>query len=74
MTMRRIALLAGLGILAISLPATAAPTLPGSTDVRTVTPDFMQLAQNRTRQISEERGGLFKKMKQPKRKGKKKRM
>ena len=59
MTISRIALLAGLGMLAMTLPATAAPTASGSTDVRIAKPDPMQLAQavNRTRQINEERGG-----------------
>jgi hypothetical protein len=57
----RVALLAGLGLLAMTLPAAAAPTASGSTDVRTAKPDLMQLAQNRTRAISEARGGDYKK-------------
>jgi hypothetical protein len=53
----RAALLAGLGMVALTLPAGAAPSAPGvtGTDVRTAK-DTMQLAQR-----SEERGGNFKK-------------
>jgi hypothetical protein len=72
MKISRIALLAGLGMLAMTLPTTAAPTLSSSTDVRTAKPDLMQVVQNRTREINEARGGLFKKAKKPKKKGKKK--
>jgi hypothetical protein len=61
MRISRIALLAGLGMLAMTLPTAAAPTASGSTDVRTAKPDLMQVAQNRTRQINEQRGGLYKK-------------
>jgi hypothetical protein len=61
MKISRIALLAGLGMLAMTLPTAAAPTVSGSTDVRTAKPDLMQLAQNRTRAISEARGGDYKK-------------
>jgi hypothetical protein len=74
MKISRIALLAGLGMLAMTLPTAAAPTLPGSSDVRTAKPDLMQLAQNRTRQIAEERGGLYKPKKAKKKKKGKKRM
>jgi hypothetical protein len=63
MKISRIALLAGLGMLAMTLPATAAPTVSGSTEVRTAKPELMQLAQNRTRAISEARGGDYKKKK-----------
>jgi hypothetical protein len=68
MKISRIALLAGLGMLAIALPASAAPTVSGGTDVRTAKPDLMQLAQNRTRAISEARGGDYKKAKKKKKK------
>lgn len=72
MTISRIALLAGLGMLAMTLPAAAAPTASGSTDVRTANPDAVQVAQavNRTRQINEERGGLYKAKKAKKKKAK----
>jgi hypothetical protein len=68
MKISRIALLAGLGMLAMTLPTSAAPTVSGSTDVRTAKPELMQLAQNRTRAISEARGGDYKKAKKPKKK------
>jgi hypothetical protein len=71
MKISRIALLAGLGMLAMALPASAAPTVSGSTDVRTAKPDLIQVAQNRTRAISEARGGDYKKAKKPKTKKKK---
>jgi hypothetical protein len=73
MIISRIALLAGLGILAMTLPAAATPTASGSTDVRTAKPDLTQVAQavNRTRQINEERGGLYKSKKAKKKKAKK---
>jgi hypothetical protein len=71
MKISRIATLAGLGMLVMTLPTTAAPALSGSSDVRAAKPELMQLAQNRTRQIAEERGGLYKK-KAKKKKGKKK--
>jgi hypothetical protein len=71
MKISRIALLAGLGMLAMALPASAAPTVSGSTDVRTAKPDLIQVAQNRTRAISEARGGDYKKAKKPKKKKKK---
>jgi hypothetical protein len=73
MKISRIALLAGLGMLAMTLPTSAAPTVSGSTDVRTAKPELMQLAQNRTRAISEARGGDYKKAKKPKKKKKAKR-
>jgi hypothetical protein len=66
----RIALLAGLGMLAMTLPTAAASMASGSIEVRTAKPELMQLAQNRTRQIAEERGGLYKK--KARKKGKKK--
>jgi hypothetical protein len=74
MTISRIALLAGLGMLAITLPAAASPTASGSTDARTAKNDLMQVAQavNRTRQINEERGGLYKSKKAKKKKAKRK--
>jgi hypothetical protein len=74
MKISRIALLAGLGMLAMTLPAAATPTASASTDVRTANPDLMQVAQavNRTRQINEERGGLYKSKKAKKKKAKKK--
>jgi hypothetical protein len=73
MKISNIALLAGLGMLAMTLPAAAAPTATGSTDVRTTKPDLIQVAQNRTREINEQRGGLYKKAKKPKKKKKGKR-
>ena len=74
MTISRIALLTGLGMLAMTLPATASPTTSGSTDARTAKNDLMQVAQavNRTRQINEERGGLYKSKKAKKKKAKRK--
>jgi hypothetical protein len=73
MKISSIALLAGLGMLAVTLPAAAAPTATGSTDVRTTKPDLIQVVQNRTREINEQRGGLYKKAKKPKKKKKGKR-
>jgi hypothetical protein len=71
MKISHVALLAGLGMLAMTLPAAAAPAASGGTDVRTAKPDLLQVAQNRTRQIAEERGGLYKKKaKKPKKKKK----
>jgi hypothetical protein len=72
MKISRIALLAGLGMVAMTLPAAAAPVTTDSTDVRTAAPAYMQLAQvDATRAASEARGGDFK-AKKPKKKGKKK--
>ena len=71
MKISRIALLAGLGMLAMTLPTSAAPTVSGSTDVHAAKPGLMQLAQNRTRAISEARGGDYKKAKKAKKKKKK---
>ena len=53
----RAALLAGLGMVALTLPAGAAPSAPGvaGTDIRTTKDTSMQLAQR-----SEERGGNIK--------------
>jgi hypothetical protein len=56
----RAALLAGLGMVALTLPAAAAPVTSDSTDVRAAKPALMQLAQNATRAASEARGGDFK--------------
>jgi hypothetical protein len=73
MKISRIALLAGLGMVAMTLPAAAAPVATNSTDVRTAKPAYMQLAQmNATRAASEARGGDYKKAKKAKKKGKKK--
>jgi hypothetical protein len=73
MKISRIALLAGLGMIAIALPAAAAPVTTDGTDVRAAKPAYMQLAQmNATRAASEARGGDFKKAKKAKKKGKKK--
>jgi hypothetical protein len=73
MRVSRIALLAGLGMSAMILPAAAGPTAPGSTDVRIGRPDLVQVAQavNRTREINEARGGLYKSKKAKKKKAKK---
>ena len=61
MKITRIALLAGLGMVAMTLPAAAAPVATDSTDVRASKPAYMQLAQsNATRAASEARGGDFK--------------
>jgi hypothetical protein len=69
MKISRIALLAGLGMVAITLPAAAAPVATDSTDVRASKPAYMQLAQNATRAANEARGGDFK-AKKPKKKKK----
>jgi hypothetical protein len=72
MRMSRIALLAGLGMVAMTLPAAAAPVTTDSTDVRAAKPTYMQLAQvDATRAASELRGGDFKKPKKAKKKAKK---
>src|SRR5687768_736841 len=60
MKISRIALLAALGTVAMTLPAAAAPVTSDSTDVRASKPALMQLAQNATRAASEARGGDFK--------------
>ena len=61
MKMSRVALLAGLGMVAMTLPAAAAPVTTDSTDVRAAKPTYMQLAQvDATRAASELRGGDFK--------------
>ena len=71
MKMSRIALLAGLGMVAMTLPAAAAPETTDSTDVRAAKPTYMQLAQvDATRAASELRGD-FKKPKKAKKKAKK---
>jgi hypothetical protein len=63
----RAALIAGLGMVALTLPAGAAPSAPGATgtDIRSAK-DTMQVAQR-----SEERGGNFKKKSKKKKKMKK---
>jgi hypothetical protein len=72
----RAALLAGIGLVAVTLPAAAAPAVSGSTEIRTDQPAMIQLAQaNATRAASEARGGDYKakkKAKKPKKKKKKK--
>jgi hypothetical protein len=72
MKISRIALLAGLGMVAMTLPAAAAPVATDSTDVRAAKPAYMQLAQNQSRAAAEARGGDFKKAKKAKKKKKKK--
>jgi hypothetical protein len=59
----RAALIAGLGMVALTLPAGAAPSAPGvtGTDIGTAKDTSMQVAQR-----SEERGGNFKKKKKKK--------
>ena len=72
MKISHIALLAGLGMVAMAVPAAAAPAVSGSTDIRATQPVHMQLAQsNTTRAINEARGGDYK-AKKPKKKKKKK--
>jgi hypothetical protein len=67
MKISRIALLAGLGVVAMTLPAAAAPVSTDSTDARAAKPAYMQLAQsNATRAASEARGGDYKKAKKKK--------
>jgi hypothetical protein len=64
MKISRIALLAGLGTVAMTLPAAAARVATDGTDVRAASPAYMQLAQaNATRSANEARGGDFKKPK-----------
>jgi hypothetical protein len=70
MRISSIALLAALGTVAMTLPASAAPVVSGSTDARSAQPSLMQLAQISPRQINEARGGDFKKKKAKKKKGK----
>lgn len=75
MKISHIALLAGLGMVAVTVPAAAAPAVSGSTDVRATQPALIQLAQaNATRAANEARGGDYKakKPKKKKKKGKKK--
>jgi hypothetical protein len=58
-------------MVALTLPAAAAPVTTDGTDVRAAKPAYMQLAQmNATRAASEARGGDFKKAKKSKKKGK----
>ena len=71
MKISRIALIAGLGMVAMTLPAAAAPVATDSTDVRAPKPAYMQLAQNATRAASEARGGDFKARKKKAKKKKK---
>jgi hypothetical protein len=67
----RMALLAALGVVALALPAAAAPTSGQDTYVRAATPASMQLAQiNASRAANEARGGNFKSMKAKKKKKK----
>jgi hypothetical protein len=64
MKISRIALLAGLGTVAMTVPAAAAPVVTDGTDVRAGKPAYMQIAQtNTTRSANEARGGDFKKPK-----------
>jgi hypothetical protein len=71
MKIDQIALLAGLGMVAMTLPASAAPATTDSADVRAAKPAYTQLAQNATRAASEARGGDFKKPKKAKKRQKK---
>jgi hypothetical protein len=72
MKISRIALLAGLGMAAMTLPAAAARVATDGTEARAGNSPYMQLAQtNATRAASEARGGDFKK---PKKATKKKKM
>jgi hypothetical protein len=65
----RIALFAALGVVALALPAAAAPTSGENTQVRAATPALQQLAQvNASRAANEARGGNFKKATKKKKK------
>ena len=62
-------LLAAAGVVAVALPATAAPVSGDRTDVRAAKPALIQLAQmNASRAANEARGGNFKKAKKAKKK------
>jgi hypothetical protein len=67
----RIALLAALGLFAIAVPASAAPSVSGSTDVRADKPAMILAQSNATRAASEARGGDYKATKKKKKKAKK---
>jgi hypothetical protein len=68
MKIYRIALVAGLGAIAMALPAAAAPTSGEGTDLHAAKPALMQLAQmNTSRAINEARGGNYKKAMKKKR-------
>ena len=71
MKISRIALLAGLGMVAMTLPAAAVPA-PAGPEITKAQPALIQFAQLSPRQINEARGGDFKKAKKAKKKGKKK--
>ena len=69
MKISRIALVAGLGVVAIALPAAAAPTPVEGTGLHAAKPASMQLAQvNTSRAINEARGGNYKKAMKKKKK------
>ena len=69
MKLTRIALFAALGVVAVALPAGAAPVSGEGTQARTATPALQQLAQvNATRAANEARGGNFKKATKKKKK------
>jgi hypothetical protein len=71
MKVSRIGLLAALGMVAMTLPAAAAPAVSDSTDARGTKPALIQLAQqNQSRAANEARGGNYKKAKKPKKKKK----
>jgi hypothetical protein len=70
MKISRIALLAGLGMVATTLPAAAVPASAGP-EITKAQPALIQLAQLSPRAINEARGGDFK-AKKSKKKGKKK--
>jgi hypothetical protein len=66
-----IALLAALGMVAMAIPAAAAPAATDSIDVRAAKPAYMQLAQvNVTRAASEARTGDYKRKAKKKKKKK----
>ena len=61
MRISRIALLAGVGMVSMTLPSAAAAVATDSTDIRASKRAYIQLAQsNATRAASEARGGDFK--------------
>lgn len=65
----RIVLFAALGVIAVTVPAAAAPaSFGGGAGAQTSKPALMQVAQNATRAINEARGGNFKATKKKKNK------
>ena len=74
MKMSRIALLTGLGLVAVTLPAAAASTGMGDAGLRSAPAAHVQLAQtNTTRQANEERASDYRTTKKMKKKMKRSR-